>query len=191
VSGTLDYQQGSGSAPSRLDADLTTPSLDLGAAPGFDAPSFLARTFGSGDGSLRLEATALTLGTDDSIGGHSIALVKTGEKIELDELTFEGIDGAVVTACGLFSQKKARIDAKILGDRDRVLAAFLSKIAPGPAADILRSHAGSLAPIDISLTADAVERNTVFASQTSPRGEPSAAPPSRRPSRTTPSRPGT
>ncbi len=111
VTGTLDYRLASGSAPARLDADLATPALDLGETSGFDPHGFVSRIFGASDGSLRLEAGALTLGQSDGgqpapIGDLNVDLVKTGEKIELNELTFEGQDGAVITASGLLSQQK-------------------------------------------------------------------------------------
>ena len=47
VSGGIDYRLASGSAPARFDADLATPSLDLGDIADFDPRGLLARTFGS------------------------------------------------------------------------------------------------------------------------------------------------
>ena len=162
ISGTLGYRQAAGSAPSRLDADLAAPSLDLDAIARLD-PGFLARTLSLTDGSLRLDAAALTLGKADSIGGGAVDLVKTGEKIELNQLTFEGVDGTVITAGGLLSQKKAHIDAKFLARDGKTLAALLAKFASDPVATFVRSRAGPLGPIDVSLAADAAERNAVFA----------------------------
>ena len=166
VSGAFDYRLASGSAPARFDADLATPSLDLGEAADFDPRGLLTRTFGSGDGSLQLEAGALTLGQPDdpadSIGGLDIDLAKTGDKIELNELTFEGRDGAVITASGLLSQQKAHIDAKIMAPRASGLAALLDKLAPGQAADLVHGRAGLLTPIDLTLSADAAEHDSAF-----------------------------
>ena len=168
VTGTLDYRLASGSGPSRLDADLATPALDLGEAAGFDPHDLVTRIFGNSDGSLRLGAGALTLGQGDGgqpapVGDLNVDVVKTGEKIELNELTFEGQDGAVITASGLLSQQNAHIDAKVVGPRANGLAALLANLAPGPAAELLRTRADFLTPIDLSLSADAAEKDSAFA----------------------------
>ncbi|MGO9674786.1 MAG: AsmA family protein [Methylocella sp.] len=170
VSGTLDYRAASGRQPARLDADLTTSALDLSGVQGFDPRGLVTRAFGAGDGSLRLAASALTLGPasrqgngePDSIGGLNLDLAKTGEKIELNELTFEGRDGAVIAVSGLLSQQKAHIDAKILGPHASGLAALLARLAPQPVADFMHARAGLLTPIDLSLSADAAEKDSAF-----------------------------
>jgi uncharacterized protein involved in outer membrane biogenesis len=167
VSGTLDYQLASGSRAARLDADLTTPRLDLGGTPGFDPRGLISRIFGGADGALRLEARAVTLETLEkpleSFGALNVDLARTGEKIELNELTFEGQDGAVVTASGLLSKQNAHIDARAVGPRASGLALLLGQLAPGQVADFISSHAGLLTPIDLTLSADATEKDSAFA----------------------------
>ncbi len=180
VSGTLDYRLGSASQPGRIDADLATPALDLGEAADFDPRSLVSRIFGANDGSLRLDANALTLGQGDgqasdqqgsgqtdarpaSLGGLNVDLVKTGDRIDLNELTFEGLDGAVVTASGGLSQQSAHLDARIVGPRASELATLIGRLAPGQTADLVRSRAGLLTPIDLTLSADAAEKDAAFA----------------------------
>ncbi|MEJ0094246.1 MAG: AsmA family protein [Methylocella sp.] len=163
-SGTLDYAPATHSHPSRIEADLTTPSLDLGSFPGFDARAFL----GKSDGSLRLEANAVTLGGIGPGGGPSIGdlgfkLVKAGDAFELEELTFEGLDGAIVTASGALLERSAHVDARVLAPRTRQLAALLAKIAPSPLTQTLLSRAENFAPLDLNVTADAAAGQEPFA----------------------------
>ena len=116
---------------------------------------------------MRLEATALTLGQPNDPAEFDrrpcIDLAKTGDKIELNELTLEGRDGALVTASGLLSQQKAHIDAKIMAPRASGLAALLDKVAPGQAADSVHARGGLLTPIDLTLSADAAQHDSAFA----------------------------
>ena len=167
VSGTLGYQLASGSSPARLDADLTTPRLDLGGASGFDPRGLIFRIFGGADGALRLEARAVTLVSPgnplESLGSLNIDLARTGEKIELNELTFEGQDGAIVTASGLLSKQNAHLDARAVGPRASGLALLLGKFAPGQVSDFIGSHAALLTPVDLTLNADATEKDSAFA----------------------------
>ncbi|WPP05616.1 AsmA family protein [Methylocella tundrae] len=162
-SGALAYQPPSRTQPSRFDADLATPSFDLGALPGFDLRAFWTRSFGSSDGSLRLDADALTLGEKESIGALNLDFAKSGDQIALNELTFEGSDGAVVTASGLFSSAKAHLDAKVTAPRAERLAALVARSATLSAGDHMLSRVGALSAIDLSLSADAVERNSALA----------------------------
>jgi uncharacterized protein involved in outer membrane biogenesis len=162
-SGKLDYAAETPSHRSRLDADLVTPSLNIGFLSGFDARSLLTES----DGSLRLDANAVTLGGSGSdaasIGDLGLKLVKTGDAVELEELTFEGLDGAVVTASGALLERSAHVDARLLAPRTSRLAALLAKIAPSPMTKTLLSRAESFAPTDVSVAADAATGKDAFA----------------------------
>lgn len=165
-SGTLDFAPAAAERAARLAADLVTPSLDLSALPDLGtARSFLDNL----DGSLRLEANAVTLGrlepSASNIGGLDLELAKAGERIELEELTFEGSDGGAITASGVLVGQSAHVDARIDTPRESGLATLLTKIAPGPAAELLSSRAAAFSPADLMLTADAVAGQDSFAIQ--------------------------
>ncbi len=162
-SGTLAYRLGSSAQPARFDANLVTPALNLSALPALGARDLWSRSFGACDGSLWLEALALSFADAPSIGGLNLHLTKTGDKIALDEFTYEGSDGAVATASGLFSNKEAHLDAQVLAPREGKLAAVLARMAQTPAADFMLSRVGSLTPINLSVTADAAQKDTAFA----------------------------
>ena len=64
----------------RLDADLATPALDLSESANFDLRGLLTRTFGASDGSLRLDAAAITLGHAEAKTDSSAALTSISRK---------------------------------------------------------------------------------------------------------------
>lgn len=162
-SGALAYRPPSGTQPSRFDADLVTPSIDVGSLPGYDLRAFWTQIFGSSDGSLRLDADALAFGEKKSIGALNVDFSKSGDQIALNELTFEGLDGAVVTASGVLSSAKAHLDAKVAAPRGERLAALLARSSAASAGDLVLSRIGALSAIDLSLSADAVARNSALA----------------------------
>ncbi|WP_036257813.1 AsmA family protein [Methylocapsa aurea] len=158
VSGTAEYAPATPDLPSRLAAELVAASLDLSGLPA-SLPDLQGPVTGM-DLSLRFGAKALTLGRigqgKSDLGALDVKLVKQGARIELEEFTWEGLDGAVVTASGALSKQAAHIDAKVEAARPGGLIDLVGFLAPSPATAFLRSRAAALSPADVTVTADAV-----------------------------------
>ncbi|WOJ89694.1 AsmA family protein [Methylocapsa polymorpha] len=162
--GTIEYAPETETRPPRLAADLVAASLDLAVLPDLrPAKDLLAHT----DLSLRLDADALTFGgagpAVDDLGRLDLKLEKTDEKIELEEFTWEGSGGGVVTASGALSDQDARLDARIEAPRLDAFAALIAEIAPSPALELIASHAEASSPADFSLMAEAADSGEGFA----------------------------
>ncbi len=164
LSGRLSYRPASGAAPSRFDADLATPSIGLAVFRDFDFASTLRAA--AGDGSLRLDARALTTSGADSIGNLSFSVRKTGDQIALDEFTIEGSGGAVIAASGLLSKDALHWDARVAAPRDDHLVEILTGLVPDRGTGAILSQAGTLAPIDLDVTATAARKDAAFAIET-------------------------
>lgn len=161
--GKVEYAPATATRPRRVAADLVAASFDLAALPDLEpAKDLLAHT----DLSLRFDANALTFGGGgpamDDLGRVDLKLVKNGEKIELEEFTWEGSDGGVVTASGALSGQRAHLDARIEAPRLDGFAALIAKTAPSPALELIASRAETLSPADFSLTAEAADGGEGF-----------------------------
>ncbi|WP_146030289.1 AsmA family protein [Methylocella silvestris] len=165
LSGKLSYWPRLAAKPARIDADLSTRSLDLAALVN-NAGGAPARALGDLDGSLTFEADAVRFGAFAPPGALGLSINKTGDRIELDQLTFEGPDGAIAAASGLLSSQSARINAVLSAPRGFGITAALAKIAPGAATNALLSRADALTPIDLKLFAEAAQRQSAFGLKT-------------------------
>ncbi|WP_041367534.1 AsmA family protein [Methylocella silvestris] len=166
LSGQLSYWRKLATRPARIEADLSTRSLDLAAVANAYAGGAASRAVSDLDGSLKFEAAAVRFGAFAPAGALGLSINKTGDRIELDQLTFEGPDGAMAAASGLLSSQNARLDAVLSAPRGFGIAAALAKIAPGAPANALLSRADALTPVDLKLFAEAAQRQSAFALKT-------------------------
>lgn len=140
----------------RLFADVSSPALDLDAAP--DLATALR---GSGDMDLAivLEAHAVKVarfGQGMIDAGHiSAKLVKTGAETRLERLAIDNLGGASLAATGTWTGGSGRLDASIDAARLGDVTDLLRRIAPGTATEALAARAAALSPARITLACEA------------------------------------
>jgi hypothetical protein len=153
LTGALGFKGPVGGDAGRLDADLTSDSLDVEALPSLAA----AKAIGDLDLSLSLRAGSLHIArvgeTEINSGSLAVNLTKTGSNVALERLSVAGLDGASLDAEGAFGPDSTAATGHLRADRLHDFAALVSRLAPGDWSRALVERAGELSPA--ALTFDA------------------------------------
>jgi uncharacterized protein involved in outer membrane biogenesis len=156
LTGNLSYTQAVGAEPARFFVDMSAPSLDLDGWPDLkDAAHLVEAT----DLAIRFDAHAVKLGglrkgTVDT-GEIRLKLTKTGANTNLEELSLNGVGGANVNAKGQWNGQSGGLDAKLNAPRLADLTAFLQRVVPSAALDMVAERATALSPMQLDLHAEA------------------------------------
>ena len=153
LTGALAFKGPDGGQAGRLDADLTSDSLDVDGLPSLTSTNL----FDDLDLSLSLRAGSLHIArvgeAEINSGSLAVNVAKSGPNITLKRLSVAGLDGASLDVEGASGPDSTAATGHLRADRLHDFAALVSRVAPSDWSRMLVARAGELSPAALTFGA--------------------------------------
>ena len=146
LTGALAFKGPDGGQAGRLDADLTSDSLDVDGLPSLTSTNL----FDDLDLSLALRAGSLHIArigeAEINSGSLAVNVAKSGRNVTLKRLSVAGLDGASLDIQGAIGPDSTAATGHLRADRLRDFALLVSRVAPADWSRMLVARASELSP---------------------------------------------